>query len=170
MDGEVWKAVSGYVGLYEVSNFGRVKSLPKKFRRKSIILKTWVTDDGYVQVHLYKDGFRKAHSVHVIVAYEFIRKPLENEEVNHKNEVKTDNWSDNLEWVSASSNCLQRSDVKYRDKSASIKVVDPDGMEYLINNLGRFCKEQGLHRGTMWLVAAGKQSQYKGWKCQRLEN
>jgi hypothetical protein len=63
MDVEIFKAVAGYEGSYEVSNHGRIRSL-----LKNKILKTWLTNGGYEQVHLYSSGKRKAHSVHILVA------------------------------------------------------------------------------------------------------
>ena len=73
---EIWKDVSGYEGLYQVSNLGKVRSLPlvKKFSDGSVhylrgvILKQSNTTTGYKKVELSKNGFKKSIKVHRLVA------------------------------------------------------------------------------------------------------
>ena len=97
---ENWKAISGYEGIYEVSDLGRVKSL--KFWKEKI-LKPKKTN-GYLLVSLYKDGHTKQLLVHRLVAEAFIPNPQGLETVNHKDEVKTNNVASNLEWMSQKDN------------------------------------------------------------------
>lgn len=92
---EVWKDISGYEGLYQVSNFGRVKSL--KCRREKI-LKLEKTKDNYLTIRLSKDKTRKHIGVHRLVAQAFISNPDNLSQVNHKDENKENNFVENLEW------------------------------------------------------------------------
>ena len=111
MEGEVWKDVVGYEGLYQVSNLGRVKSLDKVIStrngyssfEKSIkgrVLKQ-VLVMGYLKVHLVNIGKGKSIPVHRFVAMAFIANKNNYPQVNHKDEDKTNNIVDNLEWCTA---------------------------------------------------------------------
>lgn len=97
----------GYEGLYEVSNTGEIKSLERldrcNHKHKERILTKQVTKQGYERVVLCKDGKMKGYFVHRLVAYAFPEicgVYFDGAEVNHKNEIKTDNRPENLEWCS----------------------------------------------------------------------
>ena len=92
---EIWKDILGYEGLYQVSNQGRVKSL--KFGKERI-LKPCNNGWGYLFVQLFKNGEMKNDKVHRLVAKAFLSNPNNLPDVNHKNEDKTDNIVENLEW------------------------------------------------------------------------
>lgn len=91
---ETWLPVVGYEGLYEVSNLGNIRSL---FRYKKI-LKPSPSWAGYLTVELFKDKKRKRVTVHRLVAQAFIQNPDNLPVVNHKDETRTNNHADNLEW------------------------------------------------------------------------
>lgn len=99
---EIWKAVKGYEGLYEVSNLGRVRSLPKYNCKEIRILKTTINKKhGRCSVLLCKDTkTRKRVSVHRLVAIAFVENPNPQKytEINHKDENPLNNKADNLEW------------------------------------------------------------------------
>ena len=97
---EVWKDVIGYEGLYQVSNFGNVKSLGNEFSRKERLLKLSPQSKGYLTVVLQKNATRKMILVHRLVSEHFIDNPEYKLQVNHLNGDKTDNVIENLEWVS----------------------------------------------------------------------
>ena len=94
MPGEHWKVIPGYEGLYSISDFGRVYS---HYSKK--ILKPLTTHAGYHRVHLAKEGKVFNASIHRLVATAFIPNPGNKPTVNHINEIKTDNRSENLEWA-----------------------------------------------------------------------
>ena len=101
---EIWKPVVGYEGLYEVSNLGNV-------RGKNGMLKPQARKHGYLSVWLYGNGGTskrngKQFSVHRIVATAFIPNPSGLSEVNHKDECKTNNCAENLEWCSHRQNSV----------------------------------------------------------------
>lgn len=102
---EEWKPISGYEDLYQVSNFGRVKSLNYNHTNQEQILKQATNKDGYKVVCLYKDGKGKTFQVHRLVAMAFITNPNNYAEVNHKDECKTNNHISNLEWCDCKYNC-----------------------------------------------------------------
>lgn len=105
---EHWRDINGYEGRYQVSDLGRVKSLPfaqgyllktgEKAQRvtREKILAQQRTNAGYMIVHLHKDNERKAFTVHRLVARAFI--PGDALTVNHIDGNKTNNAAANLEW------------------------------------------------------------------------
>lgn len=99
---EVWKAVVGYEGIYEVSNFGRVASLERVNARGQIVSSrikaTKPNNRGYIQINLSKDGKQEYRLLHRIVAEAFIPNPEGLPQVNHKDEDKNNNSANNLEW------------------------------------------------------------------------
>ena len=97
---EIWKPVKGYEGLYEVSNMGRVKSLIIRAYKKPHILKQG-TVCGYKQVRFING---KQFKVHRLVAEAFVPNPLRKPHVGHKDESRTNNKAENLEWVTPKEN------------------------------------------------------------------
>jgi len=112
---EIWKDCNcGFNGYYQVSNLGRVKSMPRVVKRgkgsqsvEDKILKTRICKFGYSFVGLYvapkKQVFKK---IHRLVAEAFIDNPEKKKCVNHINGIKTDNRAENLEWATHRENTL----------------------------------------------------------------
>ena len=103
---EIWRNIKGYENLYQVSNFGRVRSLSiKHSRRQKIQLKKLNHDcKGYLRIPLCKDGVTKTHKVHRLVAFAFIPQIKDKNLVNHKDTVKDNNFVLNLEWMTDGEN------------------------------------------------------------------
>jgi hypothetical protein len=100
---EQWRDVEGYEGHYQVSDYGRVKSL--KFGRE-LILKGSILW-GYHVVSLQRKGGKvRGVSVHRLVAFAFLPPDSERPYVNHKDGQRANNHVDNLEWCTASENVL----------------------------------------------------------------
>ncbi len=97
---EIFKDIPGYEGLYRVSNLGRILSLNNYHRTGSIILKQRISKKGYHSVVLSKKQIKKTIRVHRLVALVFIPNPNNLPYVNHKDEDKSNNRMDNLEWCS----------------------------------------------------------------------
>lgn len=103
---EEWRDIEGYEGLYQVSNEGRVKSLERyvewrgtiKHQSERILKPLENNRGGYLVVCLCKNSKVKTYTVHRLVASAFIENYEELPCVNHKDEDKTNNNVDNLEW------------------------------------------------------------------------
>ena len=102
---EKWLPIKGYEGLYEVSDYGRVRSL--NYRKKGVrkVLKCYARLGYYIKVSLAKNGVRKYYRVHRLVAQAFLPQPMEGQtQVEHINTDKRDNRVQNLRWVSPKGN------------------------------------------------------------------
>lgn len=116
MKNEIWKSITNYNGYYEVSNKGRIKSLNRtifhprgNLNLKESILKYSKNKNGYHQVVLQKNGDKKSFKIHRLVAIEFVNNPNNLEEVNHKDNDKSNNQDDNIEWTTTRENTCHRS-------------------------------------------------------------
>lgn len=115
MNNEIWKDIKGYEGLYQVSNLGNVKSIPRiidsQFKGKPIkrevyekVLKKSLTRFGYEYVCLSKNGKTKKHKVHRLVGEHFIPNIENKKTINHIDGNKQNNRVDNLEWATYKEN------------------------------------------------------------------
>lgn len=119
---EIFRDIEGYEGLYQVSNLGRVKSSNYHMTGKEKFLKPLKQQGGYFQVMLCKEGKYKHCYVHRLVASTFIENPYNLPQVNHKNEDKTNNSVDNLEW------CTSKYNINFGTRtekvSKQVKCID----------------------------------------------
>lgn len=108
---EEWREVKNYNG-YKVSNFGRVYSM-----KVSRLLKPHPDKKGYLRVKFWKDGKGYTFKVHRLVAQAFIPNPHNYPQVNHKDENKTNNIVDNLEWCDNTYNAHYGSHIERATKN-----------------------------------------------------
>ena len=173
---EIWKDIVGYEGLYQVSNLGRVKSLdrilttnsrwgsPCEKYVKGRILKPFTNNCGYLLIFL---GRGKAYLVHHLVYQEFIGPIPTNMEINHINEIKTDNRVENLNLMSHKSNhnwgtCHQRSGKKH---SKPIMQTTKEGEEFFCwFSLKDASEELGIDIPNLWKALNGKYQTAGGYK------
>lgn len=109
---EIYKDIEGYEGLYQVSNKGNVKSFVNNngvSREK--VLKPAIRN-GYKKVDLCKNKTKKTYSIHRLVAQAFIENPNNYPCINHKDECKTNNVVENLEW------CTHKYNTNYGSANA----------------------------------------------------
>lgn len=100
---EQWKDISGYEGLYKVSDWGRVRSLPRKQSLMDRIMKPSLSC-GYLFVGLYRNRSQRLFTIHRLVLGAFIGPPPAKHECNHIDGVKSNNTVENLEWCTSSQN------------------------------------------------------------------
>ena len=103
MKNEIWKDIEGYEGLYQVSNFGRVKSMNYNHTGKEKIMSLNLTGEhrNYLNIQLCKNGIVEKIRVHILVAKAFVYNddPKIKTHVHHKDKNTFNNCVDNLEWV-----------------------------------------------------------------------
>lgn len=129
---EVWKDVLGYEGIYQVSNEGRVKSLPRRVNTyqggrvtKKRFMAAKDNGKGYKYVDLSNEGIVTRNYIHRLVAYSFIPNPENKPEVNHIDGDKANNSVENLEWATRRDNIEHSYDTGLRTASISeINIVE----------------------------------------------
>lgn len=110
---EIWKDVIGYENMYQVSNFGNVKSLKRKkwngYGYQEVVEKllSQKLHQGYKYVNLCGFDKQKLVGVHRLVAFAFLDNPDNKKYVNHKDNNPSNNYVDNLEW------CTQKENIQY---------------------------------------------------------
>lgn len=167
---EIWKDIPGYEGLYQVSNMGQVKSLGNGGTHKNVkILKPGMTSKGYLNVVLWKNGKKKNHLVHRLVAEAFVPndEPKHKTQCNHISENKLDCRAINLNWMSSKENANWGTRNKRIMKKQSTPIVQklPDGTVvkvwssqneagrngYIQQQINRCCNgKRKTHRGYLW--------------------
>lgn len=165
MDQEIWKAIKGFEKCYEVSNFGRIKSLEREIKtkdgrsyiRKEKILSSPVANTGYARVALFNGGKVREADVHRLVAETFLDNPNGYKYVNHLDENKTNNNVSNLEWCTNRHNAIYSNGKKVKrinDKGEvklyeSISSTSDDGFNS--SHVGECCnKKRKSHKGYRW--------------------
>lgn len=165
MSEEVWKPVIGYEGRYEVSNFGNVRSLNFDHTGKVKNLSPCMDRYGYLHVMLFA-GKKNFATIHSLVAKAFLGVPSSPMTVNHKNEVKTDNRVDNLEWLTAVENAKYgtaqiRSAINRRKK---VVATHKDGTEQHFNSVKEAAANFGVPSSAISNVLIGNHKTSGGVK------
>lgn len=170
---EIWIDVKDFIGLYQVSNRGRVRSLDKYVKcgygRVRLfpgrILRPAKDKGGYLQVTLCKEGKTTRCYIHRLVADAFLPNPENLPEVNHINEDKTDNCVENLEWCTRKYNANYGTGAQRSAKKQSRPVLQytPDGEFVKEWPSMKECNRNGFHQFRVWLCCNGKGNKHKGY-------
>ena len=181
LEKEIWKDIKGFEGLYRVSNLGRVKSLERADARghrvKERILKTARDRYGYYQVVLCKNSIVKAYKVHRLVWSAFNGQIPENIQVNHINEIKTDNRLENLNLMTCKENInwgtgIERSHNKQINGKCSKSVLQFTLDNILVKeypSIKQAERETGFAFQNISACCKGKHKQAYGYKWRYKE-
>lgn len=165
---EIWKDIKGYEGIYQVSNKGRVKTMAryinsksnsKSFRKEKILKPINVL--GYQKVCL----INKFKFIHRLVAETFIPNPQNLPCVNHKDENKTNNSVENLEWCTHAYNNsygtrLERVHSKERKKVFQYTLCNELIKEW---SSTMECGRNGFNQGHVAECCRGERKHHKGY-------
>lgn len=130
---EEWKDVVGYEGVYEISNYGRVRTHKNKTTYtsrhgirhwKQRILKEKAKNNRDVRISLWKDGKSKDYLVHRLVAEAFIPNPANKPTVNHIDGNPRNNYVENLEWATYQENNNHAFDNKLIQTAHPVTLVN----------------------------------------------
>lgn len=179
LEGEVWKEVGGFDGMYKVSNLGRVKSYNLNKIGNILKPRTYSNYDSVVLTD--KEGSFKKHMVHRLVAYAFIQNPDNLPQVNHLDGNKHNNLVENLEWCTQQQNAKHAYNVLYPDKNKG----EGNAFSILTNKIvleifemtesGEYrhweiAEKYGIDRSTVTDIARGKSwSHITGKKLVKLD-
>ena len=178
---EIWKNISGFDGLYQASNFGRVRSMDRIVKHgyggtqviKQKYLKFDKTNNGYLRVTLSKDGVTKRYLVHRLVWETFNGEIPEGMQINHKSECKTDNRLENLELVTCKENLnygnhnKKVSDALINNPKISRKVIQYDMEGNIIQewpSLSEIQRQTGYLVGNIYKCCILKYKQAYNYK------
>lgn len=180
---EEWLPIEGYEN-YQVSNLGRVKSL--KYGKEKILSQCRLKN-GYLYVVLCKNGKMKGFRVHRLVAMAFLENPNNYTCINHKDEDKTNNCVDNLEWCTQKYNsnygtCQERrvastdykafqerrvANIDWKSvaekKSKQVYQYTKDEKLVAIWQSTAECGRSGFDQGHIAKCCLGKRKQHKGY-------
>lgn len=171
---EMWRDIRGYEGLYQVSNYGRVRSLDRvieyyqptakklvKTLFKGKILKSnFNYGSGHYQVLLCNNGEEKWHQVHVLVAEAFLPNPSNCDIVHHKDHDTSNNRVENLEWLTKEEHDLGHG----TEKSKVVYQYTLDGdLVAIWASANEAARQLGYSQGNITMCCQGKRKSHKGY-------
>ena len=169
---EIWKEINEYPN-YMVSNMGRVKSLNYNHTGREKILKQRLFNRGYLYVGLWKNGKQKYFSVHRLEYEAFYGEIPKGMQVNHINEIKTDNRLENLNLMTPKENinwgtAIQRRAEKKTNGKGSKPVLQIDQLTDTIiaefPSIKEVQRQLGLNQPNISRCCNGKQKTCGGYK------
>lgn len=169
-ENEKWLPVTGYEGLYEVSDCGRVRGLDKNRgkigRIRGKILKQGTFQKGHKHVKLCKDGHQKTTSVHRIVLSAFIGPCPDGMECCHNDGNPANNHINNLRWDTRSNNQYDAllHGTKQKGEEVYSSKLNEDAVRDIRENYKKFLaphfsKKYGVSQNVIYRV-----KNFKGWK------
>lgn len=175
---EIWKNITGYEGIYQVSNYGRIKSLKrKKWNGKSFqiigekILKPSINNVGYYVVNLAKNGKQKLVLVHRIVASEFLKNDNNLPVINHKDGNKLNNHVDNLEWTTYQNNNIHAMKTGLNRVKKPIKGINiKTGEEFIFESAREAERKLGVSHKNISACINGRQKTAGDYKWELLSD
>jgi hypothetical protein len=172
---EKWEPINGFAGMYEVSNFGRVRSVDRfdsfgRFR-KGGLRKLRLDCDGYVLVTLSKENRSYTRKVHRLVAEAFIPNPERLPQVNHLDEHPGNNFVTNLEWCTAKQNANYGNRNQRMSKALTHPILQLTTAGKLIKKWqsARDAEIHGYEKSGIYRVARGEWKTHAGYVWEYAE-
>lgn len=170
---EIWVAVPDFESTYEVSSYGRIRSIPRVVRQMSrngneyfrqmpsVILRGSITPGGYLSVALHRDGKMFPTAVHVTVARAFLGRRPDQMHVCHRDNVKLNNDLFNLRYDTAAGNAADKvlhGTLLWGDKCPSSKLRSHQVLEIRsrTGTHAALAREFGVDAETIAMVRAGR--------------
>lgn len=159
---EEWRDVKGYDSFYQISNLGNIRRKASYLKNRagtvrfmpSIELKPWDNGHGYLVVSLHKNGERKNHYVHRLVAEAFLPRIIDKNYVNHLDYNKLNNSSSNLEW------CTQAENVMY-----SVERMRKPRTKHKNSNTGeKYISKRTANNKVYYCVNIARMGIYKSFR------
>lgn len=167
---ETWKPVKDFEGLYEVSNYGEVKSYHHCKEGK---LLSPGKSKGYLKVDLSKNGVRKSLKIHRLVYETFVGEIPPKWDVNHLDENKENNRVENLEACSHGDNMRWGTGIARMAaaQSKAVEAIDKvtGKVVYIFPSIAE-AGRQGFHSGNITQCCRGKVKSHKGFIWRYKEN
>ena len=149
---EIWKDIPGFEGFYQASNMGRIASIRYGFKLMSLLRST----TGYLQVAFRVNNSIKRSAVHVFIAKTFLTQCENCTQVDHVNNIKSDNRVENLQWTTRSDNMKYNysrgitSIDKLKSKGKKVELFDKHGLSIgIFNTLRDAAAFIGTSHGNM---------------------
>lgn len=184
LDGEEWRDVVGYEGLYMVSSYGRVASLEKQlmrglgsFIRSPKLLSPIKMNNGYFTICLVKGQQKHMMFIHRIVATSFLPNPNKYPQIDHIDTIKTNNNVSNLRWCTNSQNQLNPKtrvnnsiSKKGKPKRREKVVCLNDDIVVKIYDSPISTIKDGFEHSCVVAVCNGKRKNHKGYQWMYLSD
>lgn len=163
---EIWKDIGGYIGIYAISNFGRVFSFKTMKTRK-----TFINENGYERVTLINNQQYSTFLVHRLVATAFLPNKDNLPIVNHKDQIPGNNCASNLEWCTYFYNNTYN-DVHLTKKKRVGRRIVQKSIDNVIVKTWDTAKQiinSGYSKACLYYCLSGRHKTHKGFKWEYAE-